>query len=386
MTAPEAEIAALLGDLVAIPSVNPAFRQEGDHDEWFGEAAMAAHVSDWLRQLGLDVEFDAVFPGRANVIARLRGRPGGRRLLWEGHLDTVQASGMTIDPFKPEVREGRLYGRGAVDDKGCVTAFMLALKDLAARPPDCDVTFVAAVDEEYQFKGIQHHMARGERYDFGVAGEPTELRIVRACKGCVRWEIIVTGKAAHTSKPVEGIDALLIAEELLQRLRASDLVGSASHPLLGRSTLTCTRFEAGEGPNTVPAAARLRFDYRLLPGQKGADIWNEVGRIAARFAETMPPPARIAVLPPFIDALAMDVPEDSQIVAAMQDVCRSLGVSAESIGVPFGSDASTMSASGVPTIVFGPGSIAQAHTADEFVEIAQVAKAADMLAALARAF
>lgn len=173
MGVPDADVAALLGELVSIPSINPAFRREGEPDHWFGEAALGAHVSDWLRRIGLDVEIDTVLPGRPNVIARLHGRPGGRRLLWEAHLDTVQVSGMTVAPFEPTLREGRLHGRGAVDDKGCLASFMLALKSLTKRPPDCDVTFVAAVDEEYQFKGILHHLARSEQYDFGIAGEPT---------------------------------------------------------------------------------------------------------------------------------------------------------------------------------------------------------------------
>ena len=110
MSISEGDAATLLSELVAIPSVNPAFRREGEPDHWFGEAALGAHVADWLRRIGLDVEIDTVLPGRPNVIARLNGRPGGRRLLWEGHLDTVQASGMTIDPFKPTLQEGRLYG------------------------------------------------------------------------------------------------------------------------------------------------------------------------------------------------------------------------------------------------------------------------------------
>jgi len=330
---------------------------------------LGAHVAEWLRRAGLEVEIDTVLPGRPNVIARLQGRPGGRRLLWEGHLDTVQVSGMSVAPFEPTLREGCLYGRGAVDDKGCLAAFMLALRSLTKSPPDCDVTFVAAMDEEFQFKGIRHHLARGERYDFGIAGEPTELRIVRACKGCVRWTIEIVGKSAHTSRPQEGIDAIRIAEDLLRCLRDSGIAGSGTHPLLGASTLTCTMFRAGEGPNTVPASARLTFDYRTLPDQAGAEVWNEIEAMTRRFAATLPPPARVIVEPPFIDTTGMDVPGDSPIVVAMQDVCASFGMSAEPIGVPFGSDATKMTAGGIPSIIFGPGSIAQAHTADEFVRV-----------------
>jgi acetylornithine deacetylase len=386
MRVSEADVAALLAELVAIPSVNPSFRGEGEPDHWFGEEALGNYVADWLRRAGVDVEIDNVLPGRPNVIARLRGKAGGNRLLWEGHLDTVQASGMTIDPFKPVLRDGRLYGRGAVDDKGCLAAFMLALCDLSENTANCDVTFVAAMDEEYQFKGIQHHLARGEHYDLGVAGEPTELRIVRACKGCVRWTIEIIGKSAHTARPEDGIDAIRIAQDFLQHLRDSGIAGRHSHPLLGKSTLTCTMFEAGEGPNTVPASARLTFDYRTLPGQDGIEVWDEIVGMAECFAGTLPAPARVIVEPPFINTIGMDVPSDSLIVLAMQGVCESFGTSVEPVGVPFGSDATKMTAAGIPSIIFGPGSIEQAHTADEYVRVADVAAAAEMLTALARVF
>jgi len=135
----------------------------------------------------------------------------------------------------------------------------------------------------------------------------------------------------------------------------------------------------------VPASARLTFDYRTLPGQSGAHVWSEIGRIAEHVAATLPPPARIIVEPPFIDTVGMDVPEDVGIVTAMRSVCEAHGIDSAPQGVPFGSDATKMTAAGIPSIIFGPGSIDQAHTADEFVSIAEVAKAAEMLAALARA-
>ena len=140
-------------------------------------------------------------------------------------------------------------------------------------------------------------------------------------------------------------------------------------------------FHAGQGPNTVPASARLTFDYRTLPDQSGAEIWNEISSIAEGFAKTLPAPARVIVEPPFIDTIGMDVPENSPIVTAMQRVCESFGMNAEPEGVPFGSDATKMTAKGIPSIIFGPGSIEQAHTADEFVRVADVATAAEMLAA-----
>ena len=293
-------------------------------------------------------------------------------MLWEGHLDTVQVTGME-QPFAPRIEAGRLYGRGAVDDKGCVTAFMLALASLADDPPAGDVTFVAAMDEEYRFAGISHFLQRGETYDLGVAGEPTNLGIVRACKGCVRWYVEVLGRPAHTAKPREGIDAIVAARRLLTAYEADMAGRTESHPLLGSPTLVCTGFESGEGPNTVPSRAMLRFDYRYLPNETGAAVWRHFRDLTAR-VEAEDGGARFNVLEPFINSSAMDVAESTSIVRLFDIVCREHGIDPTPAGVPYGSDATKMAnVGGIPTIIFGPGNIEQAHALDEFVEIAEVA-------------
>jgi succinyl-diaminopimelate desuccinylase len=379
----DAAAAELLSALVAVPSVNPAFRTGDEPAEWFNEARIAAVVADRLRRIGLEVELEEVAPDRPNVVARLRGRGGGPRMLWEGHLDTVQVTGMAA-PFTPRLEGGRLYGRGAVDDKGCLAAFMLALADLARDPPPGEVTFLAAIDEEYRYAGIRHYLARGERHDLGIAGEPTGLRIVRACKGCVRWHVEVLGRSAHTAKPHEGVDAIAAARRLLVAFEDEMARRTESHPLLGRATLVCTGFTAGEGPNTVPSRALLRFDYRYLPSERGMAVWKDFAAIAEDVAANTPG-LRIAVQPPFIDSSAMDVPETAPIVGLLGAVCRAHGIDPTPEGVPFGSDATKMvDLGGIPTVVFGPGSIDQAHSRNEFVDIAVVTKAAAMLAELAR--
>ena len=380
----DADVVELLSGLVAIPSINPAFRQAGDPDHWFGEARAAGFVAGWLHDLGLEVEIDEVEPGRPNVIARLQGTGGGPRWLWEGHLDTVQVTGME-NPFKPRLQGGRLHGRGAVDDKGCVAAFMLAMRDLLRDPPAGDITFLAAMDEEYRFAGISHYLKRGEAHDLGIAGEPTSLGIVRACKGCVRWHVEVVGKPAHSSKPHDGVDAIAAGARLLARFDEEMRLRTGSHPLLGGPTLVCTGFEAGEGPNTVASRAMLRFDYRYLPGEHGSAVWRHFKDLTAGFRAAALPRARFIVHPPFIDSSAMDVPESSPVVGLLGAVCRENGLDPEPFGVSYGSDATKMTQAGIATLIFGPGSIDQAHSRDEFVEVAEVAKAARMLAATARA-
>lgn len=378
----EGEAVRLLSRIVSTPSVNPSLRAPGDPDEWYGEARLAAELCGWLEAAGVPAELDEALPGRPNVIGRVKGTGGGPRILWEGHTDTVQVTGMEA-PFEPALRDGRLHGRGAVDDGASVAAFLLAARALAADPPAADVDVLIAADEEFTFRGVLHHMERDARYDFGVAGEPTGLRVVRACKGTVRWIVELSGRPAHTSKPHEGLSALDAARRLLDDYDAHMIQRTVEHPLLGAPSLTCTRFEAGEGANTVPSRARLRFDYRYLPSERGLWVYEDFRHLAETLPERLPG-IGVAVEPPFCDSFAMDVPEEHAVVRLMGEVCAAHGLDATPIGVPFGSDATKMVDAGVPTIVFGPGSIDQAHALDEYVEVSQVVAAARMLVDLAR--
>lgn len=373
----------LLNIVVSTPSVNPAFQREGDDPAQFGEERLALALRDWLNRQGLAGEIDTVEPGRPNLIVRVKGTSGGPRMLWEGHLDTVQVTNMAA-PFTPRVEGGRLYGRGAVDDGGCVVAFLLAMRALAADPPAGDVDFVAAMDEEFGYRGVLHHLARGESYALGIAGEPTDLAVVRACKGTVRWFVELRGRPAHTAKPHEGLSAVTAGCKLIAAYEAEMAERTTAHPLLGPATLTCTAFEAGEGPNTVPSKSRLRFDYRYLPSENGMAVYRRFKSIAEGLATAIPG-LSVVVEPPFVDSSAMDVAEDSAIVTEMRAVCAERGLPDTVLGVPYGSDATKMVNNGaIPTIVFGPGSIDQAHSLDEYVEIDQVVAAAEMLVALAR--
>ncbi len=373
---------ALLSSFVETPSINPAFMTDEDDPALFGEEAVAEVLRQWLEKAGLDCSLDVVQPGRPNLIARLAGTSGKARMIWEGHLDTVQVTGMPT-PFTPRMEDDRLYGRGAVDDGASVVAFMLAMRALRADPPAADVDFVAAMDEEFSYLGVRHHLARNERYDLGVAGEPTSLRVVRACKGTVRWWVDVHGRNAHTAKPEEGLNGITVARHILDLYEEEMARRQDPHPLLGPPTLTCTAIEAGIGPNTVPAACRMRFDYRYLPTEKGLQVHADFKAIAlaarARFPE-----AGIEVGDPFVDSSAMDVAADSPIVTRMGAVCAEHGLPAKAIGVPYGSDATKMvDLANIPTVIFGPGSIDQAHAIDEYAEIEPILQAARMLVDLA---
>lgn len=377
------DVATLLGDMVAIPSINPAFQKPELPDEWFGEGRVAAFIAGWLGAEGIGAEIEEVLPGRPNVVARLAGAAGVPCMIWEGHTDTVQVEGMEA-PFSPRIEGPRLHGRGAVDDKGCLAMFMLAMRAVKQRGARCDLTFVAAIDEEVTFKGVQHHIRNHGPYDLGIAGEPTSLAVVSACKGVIRFVIEVKGRSAHSAKPEEGINALMIGSALIAHL--SDYMASTvrSHPLLGRRTLTCTMMQAGEGPNTVPPRAAMTFDFRTLPDQTGDEAWAEIAGVVRAFAETKGQGAEIVMHPSFIDSVSMEVPHSSAIVRELAAVVGELGYPSEAIGVPYGSDASKLTRAGTPCVIFGPGRIEQAHAIDEYVDMDEVVRGAEMLVELAR--
>ncbi|MCX5512932.1 hypothetical protein C3941_02415 [Kaistia algarum] len=377
--------AELLSAMIAIPSINPDLKRDGVPAEWFGEAAMAHFVAGWLVEVGVAARLDEVEPGRPNVVAELAGAPGSPTLLFEGHLDTVQVDGMDA-PFLPRREGNRLYGRGAVDDKGCLAMFMLALRELKQRGSAVGVTFVAAIDEEVTFKGVAHHLRHHGRHDGGVAGEPTGLDIYRACKGAVRWHIDVIGKAAHASRPEEGLDAIQGASELLALLKGymARTNSAHQHDLLGGRTLTCTMIAGGEGPNSLASKVRLTFDCRPLPDQTGPEIWAEIAAAVAGFEASSA--YRYVMHPTFIDSISMEVPAEAGIVAELLAATQRHAGSGRILGASFGSDASKMTRAGTPSVIFGPGDIAMAHSVDEHVDLEEVVRAAEILVDLAETF
>ena len=218
-------VLALLADLVRINSVNPSY--EGGQSE----AGVVNYLQEYFEHFSIETRQQEAFPGRPNLIARLPGRDSSRRLLFEAHTDTVSVSGMTIPPFEPAISEGRLYGRGSCDTKAGLAAMVHAATSLksAGIVPPCEVWVVAAADEEFSFRGVSR-LLEGLQATAAVVSEPTQMRVAIASKGVLRWRIQCRGKAAHSSKPQTGINAItnmarviLALEEDTARLRSKPI-------------------------------------------------------------------------------------------------------------------------------------------------------------------
>lgn len=365
------DVVDVLARLVSIDSVNPAFGGPG-------EAAVAAFVADWFAGRGFETFRQPVFPGRDNVVAVLPGRDRTRRVLLEAHMDTVTTSGMTIPPFDPVVRDGNLYGRGACDTKGGLAGMMCALDEVAraGTPPPCDVWLAAVVDEEHAFTGVGR-LAAGLEAEAAIVAEPTDLRIVTATKGVLRFRIEVRGKAAHTSKPHLGVNAISGAARLIRAIdEMHAALGGVAHPLLGSATGAVSMISGGVQINVVPESCTVAIDRRLLPGERAEAVLDTYRRLIDGLGRD-DPAFRAALEPPMLVDEALETPLDKSVVRVARAVAGGMGLDDAPQGVPYGSDASKLSRSGVASIVFGPGSIDHAHGAVEQVAVAAVERARD---------
>jgi acetylornithine deacetylase ArgE len=368
------EVAVLetLARLVAINSINPGYEGGTSEEE------VAAFVERFFASVGVETFRQSVLPGRSNVIARLEGRNPQRRVVLEAHMDTVSVVGMEIPPFEPSISNGRLFGRGSCDTKASLAAMMHALAEIKQEGsiPPCEVWLAAVVDEEVNFRGVTTLCASGLQANAAIVGEPTGLAPVIASKGVLRWKIRTQGKAAHSSKPHLGVSAIEHMVPILQALGAEHKrLQESVHPLLGPGTLNVGVIRGGTQVNFVPDKCEIEIDRRLLPGEDVESVLQQHARMLFELQEQYP--GLIASMePPELADAALETAPNEKVVTVAQDVLAALGLPSQAYGVPFGSDASKLSRHGVPSIIFGPGSIDQAHAAVEYVDCGQVITAA----------
>lgn len=356
----------VLRELVAINSVNPAY------PGGTSEAGVANAVERRCRDIGLDVIRQPISPGRENVLATLRVPGATGTLLFEAHMDTVALAPMGEDGVRPVVRDGRLYGRGACDTKGSLAAMLVACERLLPRRGELrvNVSLLAAVDEEHAFTGVLGFVASDQPATAAVVGEPTDLRVVIAHKGVLRGQIAVHGRAAHSSEPERGRNAIDGMADVLVALRAhrGQLAG-LRHPLVGQPVFTVSLIEGGTGINIVPDHCAICYDRRVIPGEDPARILAGLDALLDG-VRAHHRGLTIELAPPDLIDDPLETDGDDPLVHAASAACVASGLDGTPVGVPYGTDASKLrNRRGIPSIVFGPGSIDQAHSPDEYVPL-----------------
>lgn len=350
------DAASLLSDLIAIPSVSPEGDSGGTRP---GEAAMAEHVGALLRGLGAEVAVTEVSPGRPNLVATFpAARAEAPTVAFVPHSDTVGVAGMTVPPFAATRRDGRIHGRGACDTKGPMAAALRALAQRRARA-GADAArvrwvFAMTMGEEEMSTGAQALCASGFKADFAFALEPTELRAVRAGKGVLRLWIDAQGRACHGSTPELGTNALYRLAPFVAACR-DDLApafAARRHPDLGGASLNLGVLQGGTELNIVPDRARAGLDIRTHPDFSNADALAEVRARSGALGLDL----RV-----HRDGPSFALPESHPWLRRIAPGVRGFETA------PWFSDANVFNAHGIPSVAFGPGSIAQAHTRDEFI-------------------
>jgi acetylornithine deacetylase len=351
------DLIELLSRLVAIDSVNPSLVQGGA-----GEAEIAAFIAGWARDTGLEAELLEETPGRPSVLARARGRGGGRTLLLCGHIDTVNVEGMS-EPHTPRVDGDRLYGRGAYDMKGGVAAALIGCRVAARLGLAGDVVVAAVADEEHSSFGVQEALS-AVRADAAVVTEPTELEIAVAHKGFVWAEVEVAGEAAHGSRPHLGVDAIVKAGPVLTGIGELDhALAAHEHPLLGRGSVHASTIFGGVEMSSYPAQCVIGLERRTLPGETAADVEAELDALLERCRAA--DPQLVAEKRMGLVREPFEVDRDEEIVRAVQAAAggeRPVG------GVSYWADSAFISAAGIPTVLFGPAGEG-AHAQVEWVSI-----------------
>jgi len=362
-----------LREMILIRSENPF---DDPPAEGYREKEMADCLAGHLSTLGLDVEIREVRPGRPNVFGRLKGKQGRSALMLAGHMDTARTTGYP-EAYDVKIADRRMYGRGACDMKAALAAYLgvvRALRDTGTRL-NGDLIVCGIVDEEYQMLGSKAIGQAGRMADQGIIGEPTHLNVCPANKGRVSTKIITRGRAAHSSVPEKGINAI---DQMAKVLRAfgdynRELLGRTPHPLCGHGRFTPGVIHGGVQVNMVPDRCDLEVDRRTLPGESRETVYAEFHERIRRAAEGDPDFAYEITEPTWLIA-PNDISPAEPVVTALRAAHQ--GIFGKDPGVEAfvaGSDAPYM---GFPTVICGPGGIAQAHTTCEFVDLQEVADAA----------
>jgi acetylornithine deacetylase/succinyl-diaminopimelate desuccinylase family protein len=362
------QVRELLATLVGIRSVNEN-PEHGNRVQ--SEREMSDFLEKHLHGMGMTVTRHTMSEGRDNLVAHWSDQTGERSFAYQAHMDTVRVSGMTIDPFAAEVRDERMWGRGTCDTKGSMAAYLTALD--IARKNGWDfadkVHFVATCGEETGTMGAASLVANGFKVDAICVGEPTMSQVVTAHKGTYWARLSTKGLSCHASLPHLGKNAVYAMAKAIRFIEDDYLprLSETRHPLLGQPTLSVGRIKGGVVTNIVPDSCYADLDFRILPSQSAHDVRDD---FLARLARAVPDEEftlnETHIQPP------VESSPDHDFVRELLTIAGAHTGQTAPAGVNYYTDAGPFTTSGITCIIFGPGDIAQAHTAAEYLDLDQL--------------
>ena len=378
MTSGPNNVLDLLAKMISFDSVN-----EYTSGVDFPERTMMEFLEEIAKGWGLETSRLPI-PASAlaasyNLLITYEVSKTAQWLVFESHADTVSVDGMTVNPFHGLIKDGLIYGRGACDTKGSGAGMLWALKEymqLSACTNNIAVLFVT--DEEATKTGttafVQTQLEHLDWTPTGViVGEPTLCQPVVAHNGVIRWKVSTKGVAAHSSNPSNGQSAISAMSKLIlefEKEYCSKI--SLTHPLTGQAACSVNTISGGTAVNIIPDFCEIEIDRRTLPGEDSEQVLKEMKSVLDSIS-LRDPTILIGTSTPFVD-YQLDPTVNREFALQISEILIEMGFSGEQSGAGYGTDASTYSKAGIPAVVIGPGSINQAHTKDEWLEIAELDK------------
>ncbi len=369
------KLLTLIEDLIRIESVNPSLSDKGG-----GESEIAQYIGEYLKKMGLDVHYQEVEKNRINVIGILKGTGGGQSIMLNGHTDTVSVERMGIDPFDPENKDGRIYGRGSFDMKSGMAAQIMAVQSIIESgnilKGDVILTFVA--DEEYASIGTEA-ILKEYTANAAIICEPTNLDIIISHKGFAWIRIEIFGRAAHGSMPEKGIDAIVKAGKVLTEIENLGKNGltQKEHPLLGSPSIHASLISGGIEISTYPDYCKIELERRNLPGEDRKAMSEEIQTVLQDIqSKDNQFKADFEV---FFFRPAFEISQEQPIVKSLSHAYERIqGEKPQFKGMGGWIESALLAEAGIPTVIFGPSGEG-AHASIEYVDFDSVIATTEIL-------
>lgn len=377
---PPQSVEQLLQAMVGINTINATYSGKAT-----AEAPLADYLESVARAMGFATRRLPVSGRGDNLLVTFKVADKRPWLMFESHMDTVVVDGMTIDPFAARIEGGKLWGRGSCDTKGTGAAMLWALRQYAAdassNPSGGNIAIAFTIDEEYGMTGVRGLIQDFPKLGFTpvglIIGEPTMLKPVIAHNGAVRWRVITHGVAAHASNPAKGHSAIHDMMAIIEAIETRYIANlSASHELTGKAQCSINMIRGGSQINIIPARCEIDIDRRVVPGEDPQRVLPEVeailsslsaGRPKLRFEQEL-----LFASPP------LSTNHNGNLLGIVQRTLSRMKLDGTPLGAAYATDAGDLDRAGIPAVVIGPGDLAQAHTKDEWIDLAQLHRGVEL--------